>query len=47
MNLALIVQKGFQAFRYCLKGHPLYLDVNCCGIERSRGFWMALEKVQI
>jgi len=44
---ALIVQKGFQAFRHCLKGHPLYLNVNSCGILRSRSFWKVLKKVRI
>jgi len=46
-NLALIVQKGFQAFRHCLKGHLLYLRVRCCGTARLRSFWMALETVRI
>jgi hypothetical protein len=40
-------QKGFQAFRRCLKGLLLYLNVSCCGIVQSRNFWMVLEKVRI
>ena len=44
-NLPLIVQKGFRAFRRCLKG---YLDLvpSCCGIVLSRIFWMVLEMVR-
>jgi len=46
-NLGLILQKGFQAFRRCLKVNHPYLSVNGRGILRSRGFWMVLEKVRI
>jgi len=46
-NLALIVQKGFQAFIHCLKVHLPYLNINCCGIVRSRSSWTVLEKVRI
>ena len=45
-NLPLIVQKGFRAFRHCLKGHLLYLIASCCGIFLSRSFWMVLETVR-
>jgi len=30
-----------------LEGHLLYLNVSCCGIVRSRSFWMVLEIVRI
>jgi hypothetical protein len=47
MILALIILKEFQAFRRCLKGYLLYLNVSCSGIVRSRSSWMVLEKVRI
>jgi hypothetical protein len=46
-DLPLIVWVVLQALRYCLKKHLLYLNVSCCGIVRSRSFWMVLEKVRI
>ena len=45
-NLQLIVQKGFPAFKRCLKMHLLYLIASCCGIVPSRSFWMVLEMVR-
>ena len=41
----LIVQKGFRAFRRCLKGY-LHLIPSCHGIVLSRSFWVVLEMVR-
>ena len=47
MNLPLIVQKGLQAFRCCLKEHLLYLIMMfCCGMVPLRSFWMVLKMVR-
>jgi hypothetical protein len=45
-NLLLIIEKGFRAFRRCLKWHLLHLIPSCCGIVPSRHFWMVLEMVR-
>ena len=46
MDLPLITQKGFRAFRRCSKGRLFYMTPSCYGIVPSRSFWVELEMVR-